>query len=462
MPGPKMGARPVDFDEEIVKQAPTFRRWQDLTNGQKLRYACRDFIKGHGEDEERLMRRIMIARRNNLRDHEILKRARAQDYDGSTTPTKSVSVKEEASSLSSRAEDTAKNKIKKRIKEETIEVDSQGVTPVYSDISALDNKSLMTKRKRSSLHSAFPATDEQVLQEMDIPAVEATRSYKAWLALNNENEFTYNQKYIKGREGHDWLLKKNIWRRMRYRRQNKKMIEKLKENTSTTLSKNNLTTQQVAVDDQVVALTTNASVAAAAAVVVPNIVGDVLLTGVTTEVGGTATSDTGSEDNAHAAVVEAAVAAVAASQSYVRKARESDAVDLVPSSPSRPLVPVPVVIVAEPVETVATPSVPPQSDGGRGSKHDNLAEGVGIMVHNPIITSTTATGTTTSISDRPASTPSLSDSITHTPNPLGGLNGDAFDVAAQLAAAASAAVSAAVGTETVEHSDEMEYDRAQV
>jgi len=38
----------------------------------------------------------------------------------------------------------------------------------------------------------------------------------------------YNQKYIKGREGHDWLLRKNIWRRMRYRRENKKMVEELK------------------------------------------------------------------------------------------------------------------------------------------------------------------------------------------------------------------------------------------
>jgi len=38
----------------------------------------------------------------------------------------------------------------------------------------------------------------------------------------------YNQKYIKGREGHDWLLRKNIWRRMRYRRENKKMVQELK------------------------------------------------------------------------------------------------------------------------------------------------------------------------------------------------------------------------------------------
>mmetsp|Transcript_25709 Transcript_25709/g.38482 ORF Transcript_25709/g.38482 Transcript_25709/m.38482 type:complete len:161 (+) Transcript_25709:154-636(+) len=78
MPGPKMGARPADFDEKLVRESPTFKKWERLTDGYKLRYACRDFIKGHGDDEERLMRRIMIARRNNLRDHEILKQARAQ------------------------------------------------------------------------------------------------------------------------------------------------------------------------------------------------------------------------------------------------------------------------------------------------------------------------------------------------------------------------------------------------
>ena len=76
MPGPKMGPRPPDFNEEVVRQAPTFLKWQALREGEKLRYACRDFIKGKKDDEERLMRRIMIARRNNLRDHELLKKAR--------------------------------------------------------------------------------------------------------------------------------------------------------------------------------------------------------------------------------------------------------------------------------------------------------------------------------------------------------------------------------------------------
>ena len=76
MPGPKMGPRPKDFNEVVIKQSPTYVKWSQLRMGEKLRFACREFVKGHGEDDERLMRRIMIARRNNIRDHETLKSAR--------------------------------------------------------------------------------------------------------------------------------------------------------------------------------------------------------------------------------------------------------------------------------------------------------------------------------------------------------------------------------------------------
>ena len=62
---------------------------------------------------------------------------------------------------------------------------------------------------------------------MDVAAVEATRSYRTWQALEDGKEFIYNQKYIKGKKSHDWLLRKNIWRRMRYRRENKKMVQAL-------------------------------------------------------------------------------------------------------------------------------------------------------------------------------------------------------------------------------------------
>jgi len=180
-----MGPRPVDFDESIVRQSPTFLKWLQLKAGERLRYACRDFIKGHGVDEERLMRRIMIARRNNLRDHEALKRARAATLE---KQQKTIAVENAAPSF---------------------QIISEGAKNTYK------------KRKvRSPMVS-----DAQVVDEMDVLAVEATRSYRLWRSLKGGEEFIYNQKYIKGKEKHDWLLRKNIWRRMRYRRENKKMVK---------------------------------------------------------------------------------------------------------------------------------------------------------------------------------------------------------------------------------------------
>ena len=93
--------------------------------GERLRYACREFIKGQEDDEERLMRRIMIARRNNIRDHTVLKQARA-------------------------------------------------------------HRNPSTKRHRAA---AATISDEQIASEMDGPAVEATRSYRVWMELNEGGEF---------------------------------------------------------------------------------------------------------------------------------------------------------------------------------------------------------------------------------------------------------------------------------
>jgi len=76
-------------------------------------------------------------------------------------------------------------------------------------------------------------TDAEVIKEMDVAAVEATRSYRSWMTLEDGAEFVYNQTYIKGKESHDWLLRKNIWRRMRYRRENKRMVERMKGFTPT-------------------------------------------------------------------------------------------------------------------------------------------------------------------------------------------------------------------------------------
>lgn len=237
-----MGARPADFDERIVRMAPTFKKWLSLNDGEKLRYACRDFIKGNGNDQERLMRRIMIARRNNLRDHELLKKARSRVQSVQsilpTGPTTDVAAL--ATAAAAAAVTISDNK---RPPAETKELAQDLVTgnddkqESNSDQTHLGSKLKETIalggllgpliRKRPKTTNGM--TDLQVKLEMDELAVESTRSYKAWVTLEDGAEFTYNQTYIKGKEGHDWLLKKNIWRRMRYRRQNKKMVETLKD-----------------------------------------------------------------------------------------------------------------------------------------------------------------------------------------------------------------------------------------
>jgi hypothetical protein len=191
-----MGPRPPDFDESLVRQSPTFIKWLQMIDGAKLRYACREFIKGHGDDEERLMRRIMIARRNNLKDHQVLKRARQLSHPNG-------------------ADDGPIEKVPK--------LDQQ----VVKAMASMENLQQETGRKRrpSTLFS-----DAYVAKEMDILAVEATRSYRTWLKMLDGASFVYNQKYTKGKEGHDWLLKKNIWRRMRYRRENKKIVDQMRQN----------------------------------------------------------------------------------------------------------------------------------------------------------------------------------------------------------------------------------------
>jgi hypothetical protein len=144
MPGPKMGDRPTDFDEVVIRQSPTFGKWCQLANGEKLRYACREFVKGQRDDEERLMRRIMIARRNNLRDHQVLKRARQlvhpSNIDG---PLEKVP------------------KIDKPV--DTLQQQQQ------------QEQETSRKRRQSTLFS-----DAFVSKEMDIPAVEATRCKSLW------------------------------------------------------------------------------------------------------------------------------------------------------------------------------------------------------------------------------------------------------------------------------------------
>lgn len=279
MPGPKMGPRPLDFDETIIRQSPTFLKWASLTTGQKLRYACRDFVKGRGDDEERLMRRIMIARRNNIRDHEILKTARSRTrattttivvattatintittvkqpnelavyddhtihqpnpnvmgmgplehwmgvVDGSPNEDHVPSTTVAAAAIATGTSTTIEYDETKQPSQpppptrdppppplsiplpppllpptdDATTVTTTGASATHSSLDQPDdpscccedsknhdgtttnnNNNRSAKRPR---HSVRPSTDEQVEKEMDILAVEATRSYKSWMAL---------------------------------------------------------------------------------------------------------------------------------------------------------------------------------------------------------------------------------------------------------------------------------------
>ncbi len=221
-----MGPRPRDFDEELVRRSPTFRKWEGLMPGAKLRYACREFVKGQGDDEERLMRRIMIARRNNVRDHQALKWARRMQSSvmANDADDKAAIPQDEAASKA----ETNGNKIMENTKRENYVVNSRReAEAIISRTSHLLQGAQEAQPGRRSRRPTTLISDEAIKEEMDVHAVEATRSYKTWLSLPNGTEFLYNQKYIKGQESHDWLLKKNIWRRMRYRRENKKMVEQM-------------------------------------------------------------------------------------------------------------------------------------------------------------------------------------------------------------------------------------------
>jgi hypothetical protein len=247
-----MGPRPADFDEQLVRQSPTYLKWSSLADGEKLRYACREFIKGHGDDDERLMRRIMIARRNNIRDHETLKKARRQSIQPlATTPNLSTATTTAANvvldvappqalpNLQSTDEANSQTSpssppdqvmtIKMEIGQFPMEVssisaaigmavgsesgDTTGATMTTTNVAAGNavllagagknesttaaaaalsttlantNATAATTRSRRPPHSF---SDSQVEQEMDVAAVEKTRSYKTWMSLPEGSEF---------------------------------------------------------------------------------------------------------------------------------------------------------------------------------------------------------------------------------------------------------------------------------
>ena len=169
-----------------------------------MKYACREFIKGEADDEERLMRRIMIARRNNLKDHAVIKKMRAAE-------------------ANSRGVDVTELKKRRKVKRDMSKEDQEEVVQLPP---LPPSNPSGTKPRRVA--GTIQPSDQEILHEMDVPAVEATRSYKKWQALPDGEKFVYNQTYDKGKKDHDWLLRKNIWRRMRYRRENKLKVERMR------------------------------------------------------------------------------------------------------------------------------------------------------------------------------------------------------------------------------------------
>jgi hypothetical protein len=248
-----MGPRPADFDEAVIRQSPTFLKWLSLEAGEKMRYACREFVKGSGQDEERLMRRIMIARRNNLRDHEVLKRARKQNHHtapAATAPAASEIAVVEATVAALYPTSPEDNQDAPVIMNDPAVPPFEGLNiAVISSSNQLSDSGSVPSNpnsvtgvaplptaatdklggaKGAGRRATSNLNDQQVEREMDVAAVEATRSYRAWMELPEGHEMIYNQKYVKGQPGHDWLLRKNIWRRMRYRRDCKRMVDALR------------------------------------------------------------------------------------------------------------------------------------------------------------------------------------------------------------------------------------------
>lgn len=195
MPGPKMGARPPDFNEASLKQSPTYIKWLTLPDGEKLRYACREFIKGHENDDERLLRRIMIARRNNIRDHETLKVARQRANVTTIVNTTAAATTVPRSSASER------NHLTKTEAPETtttVRVESNVVDQIpvqetqnhaEEDTMGMDLEPEAPTTAARTRRPPHTFSDAQIEQEMDVAAVMKTRSYRSWLEVPDGGEF---------------------------------------------------------------------------------------------------------------------------------------------------------------------------------------------------------------------------------------------------------------------------------
>lgn len=173
------------------------------------------------------MRRIMIARRNNVKDHEVLKKARRRQHEKRKVTVNNSRKKSSASmSLNSspRVEDCNPTHIP------SLDSNDCGVV-VLADLSSFDESIEFFETKiegNEPIATEIKIEDITIPADIDYEAVIATRSYRKWNSLPEGFEFTYNHRFIKGRAGHDDLLIKNIWRRMKYRRDNKDLVIQFK------------------------------------------------------------------------------------------------------------------------------------------------------------------------------------------------------------------------------------------
>jgi hypothetical protein len=196
-------------------------------------YACRTFTRGGVDEEERLMRRIMMTRRRNLREHDILQRAReaaAMEVERShqhgrggagMTTTTTTNGGMEGDDNDHHAVVTTNLAISDCLPLPL----PQPPSPVNGNLLSLGASN---SKRRCRAPRSTPLSDEAVLREMDVTAVERTRSYRRWLDLPDGASFTYNQTFVRGGDGHDWLVRKSIWGRMRYQRKNRKKVSNLR------------------------------------------------------------------------------------------------------------------------------------------------------------------------------------------------------------------------------------------
>ena len=169
----------------------------------------------------------MIARRNNVKDHEVLKKARRRQQEKRKVTVKKSRIHQASSYFSSAPILSDTNPIHIP----SLDSSDCGAPVLAVELSSFDDSNEFFETKLEEIESSTPklkVEDLNIPIEIDYEAVLATRSYRKWSSLPEGAEFTYNQRFIKGQHGHEELLIKNIWRRMKYRRDNKDLVMQFK------------------------------------------------------------------------------------------------------------------------------------------------------------------------------------------------------------------------------------------